>query len=111
MGPYTKSQTATAIDDGWEIKDGDGAVIAILDTETMADALLRHLQNDTKIVIALSGGIVEDVLTNIAGGIDVEVIDDDDEPGDDASEELKQAYADDMRKLKEYRDTLYIYPW
>lgn len=45
MGPYTKSQTATAIDDGWEIKDGDGEVIAILDTETMADGMLRYLES------------------------------------------------------------------
>jgi len=109
MGPYTKSQTATAIDDGWEIKDGDGAVIAILDTETTADALLRHLQNDTKIVIALSGGIVEDVLTNIAGGIDVEVFDQDEPESDDP--ETLRLFEEDMRKLKEYRDTLYIYPW
>jgi hypothetical protein len=30
-------------DDGWEITDGDGEVIAILDTELLADVLLAWL--------------------------------------------------------------------
>lgn len=46
MPPYTKTQTAKAIDDGWEIRDGDGYVIAILDTETLTDALLQYLLRD-----------------------------------------------------------------
>lgn len=46
MGPYTKAKTATVIDDGWEIEDGDGNVIAILDTETMANVLMQHLHTD-----------------------------------------------------------------
>ncbi len=45
MGPYVKRQTATAIDDGWEIKDGAGEVIAILDTENLADVLMDALVN------------------------------------------------------------------
>lgn len=43
MGPYTKTQTSSAIDDGWEIADESGYVIAHLDTETMADGLLANL--------------------------------------------------------------------
>jgi len=43
MGPYKKVRNATAIDDGWQIYDADGGVIAILDTEAMADALLYSL--------------------------------------------------------------------
>lgn len=41
--PYTKSQSSSAIDDGWTIRDGDGAIIAHVDTETMADALMGCL--------------------------------------------------------------------
>lgn len=45
MGPYKKQQNSNAIDDGWTIEDGDGAVIAHLDTETMADAMLGSLRS------------------------------------------------------------------
>lgn len=43
MPPYTKRQDSGAIDDGWTVTDGDGLVIAHLDTESMADALIASL--------------------------------------------------------------------
>ena len=47
MGPYRKDQDSDAIDDGWTITDGDGGIIAHLDTETMTDALLAALNGNT----------------------------------------------------------------
>lgn len=46
MGPYKKEQNSDAIDDGWTVTDGDGNVIAHLDTETMADILLNGLNGE-----------------------------------------------------------------
>jgi hypothetical protein len=54
MGPYTKSQTATAIDDGWEIKDVDGGVIAITETETLANMVMACLKHDCKPVVSVA---------------------------------------------------------
>lgn len=45
-GRYTKSQDSNAIDDGWTIKDENGYIVAHLDTETMADALLETLEGN-----------------------------------------------------------------
>lgn len=46
MPPYKKQCDSTAIDDGWTITDGEGEVIAHLDTETMADAMLGCLRGE-----------------------------------------------------------------
>jgi len=40
--PYVK-RSSKQLDDGWEIQDGEGATIAIVATETMANALLATL--------------------------------------------------------------------
>lgn len=42
-GPYVKASDDSAIDDGWSIEDGDGVIIAHLDTALLADVLLDHL--------------------------------------------------------------------
>ena len=44
MGPYTKNQYRSCpIDDGWTVRDGTGAVIAHVDTESMANVLLAYV--------------------------------------------------------------------
>jgi hypothetical protein len=50
MSPYTKrvAENESCIDDAWEILDSDGAVIAILDTQTMADAVMDFLLGVTR---------------------------------------------------------------
>lgn len=47
MAPYLKMRDSDAIDDGWTITDGDGNVIAHLDTETMADGMMAFLLGAT----------------------------------------------------------------
>lgn len=48
--PYIKTRNCCAarsvIDDAWAIKDGFGQLIAVLDTESMTDALLAYLLRD-----------------------------------------------------------------
>lgn len=46
MGPYTKRNNSTAIDDGWTVEEGDGYVIAHLDTESLTDSLLAVVLGD-----------------------------------------------------------------
>lgn len=50
MPPYTKTQDSTAIDDGWTIRDEDDEIIAHLDTESTADALLKCLRQADQLV-------------------------------------------------------------
>lgn len=42
--PYMKREAhSDEIDDAWEIQDGDGTVIAIVDTELLANVLMNWL--------------------------------------------------------------------
>lgn len=43
---YTKAHDAAEIDDGWTIRDEDGETIAILQTERLADVVLKGLRDD-----------------------------------------------------------------
>lgn len=43
MGPYTKKQSSSVFNDGWNIYDGQGELIAALDTDTMANGMLACL--------------------------------------------------------------------
>jgi hypothetical protein len=43
MSFYVKSNDSDIIDDGWTIEDEDGVVLAHVETEGMADALLTYL--------------------------------------------------------------------
>ena len=47
MSPYKKKQNSQVLDDGWTVSDGDGNIIAHLDTETMADILIEGLNRPT----------------------------------------------------------------
>jgi hypothetical protein len=43
--PYTKARTDQGIHDSWEISDGYGDVIAILDTEWLCNVMMNYLVN------------------------------------------------------------------
>lgn len=48
MGPYTKTASKDVFDDGWEISEGGGHVIAHVETESLADVLMHHLSGDSR---------------------------------------------------------------